>query len=115
MRLDITDKTSVKHFASAVENEFGGVTILVNNAGNILTAGACIFDCIELDLLSAKQHCSTLFVLHYTTLMSAHCDKVLQLAVYAEGQSLLTACQCSFEGNRAVTVHGNWMWWLHTG
>ena len=106
MRLDITDKTSVKHFASAVENEFGGVTILVNNAGNILTAGACIFDCIKLDLLSAKQHYSTLFVLHYTTLMSVHCNKVLQLAVYAKVQTLLKACQCSFDGKRAVSVQG---------
>lgn len=38
MRLDITDQTSVKHFASALEHEFGGVTILVNNAGKFWTA-----------------------------------------------------------------------------
>lgn len=33
LRLDITDETSVKHFAASLEAEFGGVTILVNNAG----------------------------------------------------------------------------------
>ena len=33
LRLDITDSASVKHFAAALENEFGGVTILINNAG----------------------------------------------------------------------------------
>ena len=32
-RLDITDDASVKHFAAAMEAEYGGVTILVNNAG----------------------------------------------------------------------------------
>ncbi len=31
--MDITDKSSVKHFAASLEAEFGGVTILVNNAG----------------------------------------------------------------------------------
>ncbi|KAL3131003.1 hypothetical protein ABBQ38_000327 [Trebouxia sp. C0009 RCD-2024] len=32
-RLDITDGASVKHFAATMEAEYGGVTILVNNAG----------------------------------------------------------------------------------
>lgn len=36
LRLDITDSASVKHFAAALENEFGGVTILINNAGLFL-------------------------------------------------------------------------------
>ena len=80
MRLDITDRTSVKHFASAVENEFGGVTILVNNAGNLLTAGACILDCIELGTLesiAAPEHtiCSSVHNLDVSTLQqgSAAC------------------------------------------
>ncbi|KAL0037689.1 hypothetical protein WJX77_007963 [Trebouxia sp. C0004] len=33
LRLDITDESSVKHFAASLEAEFGGVTIVVNNAG----------------------------------------------------------------------------------
>lgn len=33
LRLDITDESSVKHFAASLEAEFGGVTVLVNNAG----------------------------------------------------------------------------------
>lgn len=33
LRLDITDESSVKHFAASLEAEFGGVTVVVNNAG----------------------------------------------------------------------------------
>lgn len=36
MRLDITDDTSVRHFAGTLENEYGGITVLVNNAGKTL-------------------------------------------------------------------------------
>jgi len=35
LRLDITDESSVKHFAASLEAEFGGVTIVVNNAGKL--------------------------------------------------------------------------------
>ena len=35
LRLDITDESSVKHFAASLEAEFGGVTIVVNNAGRL--------------------------------------------------------------------------------
>lgn len=33
VRLDITDDSSVKHFAATLQAEYGGVTVLVNNAG----------------------------------------------------------------------------------
>lgn len=36
LRLDITDASSVKHFAAVLEAEFGGVTVLVNNAGKVM-------------------------------------------------------------------------------
>lgn len=39
LRLDITDESSVKHFAASLEAEFGGVTIVVNNAGRIHSPG----------------------------------------------------------------------------
>lgn len=62
VRLDITDDSSVKHFAATLEAEYGGVTVLVNNAGlslhskQVIFTSNCLLSSIQLPVVIQGLH-----------------------------------------------------------